>query len=58
MADPALRLSYPTLQVDTKTVNGVVAGLSADTLSALSKVTITGQVNDNFGNNLQALMAP
>jgi hypothetical protein len=52
MADPALRLSYPRYQVDTKTVNGVIAGLSADTLSALSKVTITGQVNDNFGNKL------
>ncbi|MFZ7146455.1 MAG: type IX secretion system sortase PorU [Bacteroidota bacterium] len=49
LGDPALRLAYPEFSVKTKTINGVDIGLSTDTLKALSKVTITGEVQDNSG---------
>lgn len=52
LANPALRLSYPKFRVETNTVNGRNSETYTDTLSALSKVTITGQVTDNFGKKL------
>lgn len=52
LANPALRLSYPKYRVETNTVNGRNIETYTDTLSALSKVTITGQITDNFGKKL------
>jgi hypothetical protein len=52
IGDPALKLSYPTYSVNTKTINGVDIALPTDTLKALSKITITGEVQDNSGNKL------
>ncbi|MDQ3051522.1 MAG: type IX secretion system sortase PorU, partial [Bacteroidota bacterium] len=47
LGDPATMLAYPEYQVATTLINGnpVVAG--ADTLSALSKVTISGEIRSN-----------
>ncbi len=52
LANPALRLSYPLYRVETLTVNGRSIQQYSDTLGALSKVIITGQLTDNFGNKL------
>jgi hypothetical protein len=49
IGDPAVTLSYPKYNVKTKTINGVDVSLPTDTLKALNKVTITGQVQDNSG---------
>jgi hypothetical protein len=52
LADPALKLSYPTHKVITSTVNGTGLSEVPDTVGALQKVTITGMVADEFGNKL------
>lgn len=45
--DPSMRLAIPFFRVQTNEVNGkAVASGSLDTLQALSRVTIKGQVND------------
>lgn len=53
LADPALKLSYPSHQVITSTINGQDATSSSDTMGALQKVTITGYIADKSGNKLQ-----
>lgn len=50
LADPALRLAYPQLQVKTETINGQPASDSEVTISALNKVTVSGSVTDYQGN--------
>jgi hypothetical protein len=50
IGDPAVRLAYPEYNVVSKTINGVAVGQGTDTLKALSKVTITGEVHDHTGN--------
>ncbi len=52
LANPALRLSYPRYRVETKTVNGREIQQYSDTLGALDKVTVTGQITDHSGNKL------
>jgi len=52
LGDPAMRLAYPQFNVTTKTVNSHPIALASDTLKALSKVTITGEVRDNSGNKM------
>jgi hypothetical protein len=52
IGDPALRLAYPKFDVVTNTVNSNPVSSVSDTLSALSKVTITGEVRDKSGNKL------
>jgi len=52
LADPALRLSYPKYKVVTKTLNQQPATMVADTLKALGKATVTGEITDNFGGKL------
>ncbi len=49
LGDPALTLAYPEYKVQTKMINGVALGAGTDTLKALSKITITGEVQDNAG---------
>lgn len=53
LGDPAQKLALPNYQVVTTKINGhdISTGL-ADTLRALQKVTIEGQVQDDFGNVL------
>jgi hypothetical protein len=51
LGDPALRLAYPVHDVSTTKINGVVVS-SLDTIKALSKVTIEGEVQDASGNKL------
>ena len=52
IGDPALKLAYPKFSVRTKSLNGVDVSQPIDTLKALSKVTITGEVVDLAGNKL------
>lgn len=52
LADPALRLSYPKHRVETLSVNGRPAGAVTDTLKALSKVTVAGEIRDFAGKRL------
>jgi hypothetical protein len=47
LGDPAIKLSYPEYEVSTLTINGQPINQVSDTLKALSKVTITGQVESN-----------
>jgi len=51
LGDPALRLAYPIHNVATTKINGVNVSPN-DTLKALSKVTIEGEVRDASGNKL------
>lgn len=52
LGDPAMRLAYPQHQVFTSTINGNPIGGDADTISALSFVTVTGYVADGTGTKL------
>lgn len=53
LGDPALTLSYPENKVVTSSINGVaLTPTSSDTMSALSKITVTGFVADTAGNKL------
>lgn len=53
LGDPALKLAYPQKRVYTSSINTHSVTLSSlDTLSALSKVTVTGYVGDDYGNKL------
>jgi hypothetical protein len=52
LGDPALRLAYPENTIVTTTLNAQPISITADTLKALSKVTITGIVQDKSGNKL------
>lgn len=53
LADPALSLNYPEYNVATTTINqAAVNALQKDTISALSQVTIQGEIRDKNGNLL------
>ncbi|MBX3164259.1 MAG: type IX secretion system sortase PorU [Bacteroidetes bacterium] len=53
LGDPALTLAYPEEKVITSNINGTaVTSNSSDTLTALSKITVSGFVADNNGNKL------
>jgi hypothetical protein len=52
LGDPAIRLKYPTENVRSLTLNSKPVSVSADTMKALSKITITGEVLDETGNRL------
>lgn len=52
IGDPAVRLAYPEYVVKTTSINGDPAGSTSDTLKALSKVIVTGEVQDLSGNIL------
>ena len=47
LGDPALRLAVPQYEVVTTAINGAVPVPDGDTLSALRKVTIAGEVRQN-----------
>ncbi len=52
LGDPALRLAYPQNTIVTNTLNAQPISILADTLKALSKITITGSIQDKSGNKL------
>ena len=52
MGDPAMRLAIPLYNVVTDSINGVSVNETLDTLRALSRVTICGHIEDNYGNFL------
>lgn len=61
LGDPALRLNYPEYKVVTNSINGKPVGTLPDTLSALSEVTITGEVLNNQNqkmNNFNGTLFP
>ncbi|MDP4266933.1 MAG: type IX secretion system sortase PorU [Bacteroidota bacterium] len=61
IGDPAMSLAYPTYSIKTNFVNKKSVNSSADTLKALSKVTISGYVCDGNGvklNNFNGTLYP
>ncbi len=50
LGDPALKLAYPELKVNTSKINNVIINSgSSDTLGALSKITVSGFISDSSG---------
>lgn len=54
LGDPAVVLNYPEYNVSTTMVNGYDVNVYTDTLKALSKVTIKGEVTDEAGVKLSS----
>ena len=54
LGDPALRLAYPEFKVVTTSVNGVAVTVVPDTIKALSKVTVSGEIRDDQGNKMNS----
>lgn len=54
LGDPALRIGKAQPFVVTDSINGVSVTAAADTLKALSKITITGHLEDVNGNLLSS----
>ncbi len=52
IGDPALKIALPRLQIFTDSINGISPTVEIDTIRALSKMTIKGHLEDNFGNVL------
>ncbi|MCB0402722.1 MAG: type IX secretion system sortase PorU [Flavobacteriales bacterium] len=60
LGDPALRLAYPVHNVVTTQINGVAVS-GSDTIQALQKITITGEVRDDANqklSNFNGIMYP
>ena len=54
MGDPTMRLAVPLYNVVTDSINGIPVTGSIDTLRALSRVTVSGHIEDNYGNFLSS----
>ncbi len=52
IGDPALRIAFPQENVITAKVNGISINETIDTVNALSKVTISGEIQDQEGNRI------
>ena len=52
IGDPALQIALPKMHIVTDSINGLDPALVMDTLSALSKVTIKGHLEDFTGTPL------
>lgn len=52
IGDPAMHLAFPKPKVELKTLNEVPIDIATDTLKALSKVKLGGQIVDESGNLL------
>src|SRR5690606_13796070 len=50
IGDPALQIAMPRFKIITDSINGVSPGLVVDTIEALSKMTVRGHIEDQFGN--------
>ncbi len=49
LGDPAQRLAYPALNVETSSINGRSMVTIPDTLKAYAQITINGRITDNSG---------
>lgn len=49
LGDPALRLGKPSPRIETDSINGVSVSMETDTLKALTKITVSGHVEDESG---------
>ncbi len=61
LGDPALKLGKPGPRVITDEINGVNVSMVTDTLKALSKITVTGHVENSSGallTNYNGLVYP
>ncbi len=61
LGDPSLRLAYPEEQANLTHINNVAVNPVPDTIRALAKVTISGNVTDRQGNlltNYQGTLYP
>ncbi len=59
LGDPAVKISYPKYNVVTKTINNVEILNNPDTLKALSKIKISGQIEfNNQKVNLNGFVYP
>ena len=52
IGDPSMRLAFPKQKIRLTTLNGIPLAQATDTLKALSKVRIGGEVVDEFGTLL------
>ncbi len=52
LGDPALKLAYPKHRIRVESINGTPVTEITDTLKALSKVSISGYMEDEQGNPL------
>lgn len=52
LGDPALRIALPYEKVVLDSLNGSPVNAVEDTLKALSKIRLSGHLEDQFGNNL------
>jgi len=52
LGDPAMQLAYPKYDVNTISINNCSLKTNYDTIKALSKVAVSGYVQDNIGNKL------
>lgn len=50
VGDPAMELAFPKSEVRLTTINGVPLGQATDTLKALSRIRMGGEVVDALGN--------
>src|SRR5690606_20139412 len=50
LGDPALQLGKPQPKIVTDSINGIAINSSIDTLKSLSKITVTGHIEDDNGN--------
>jgi hypothetical protein len=51
LGDPALRLAYPQMGVQTTRINNQEIGVETDTLKAYNEVTVKGIITDQAGNH-------
>lgn len=61
LGDPMMQLAYPDYNVATTTINGIPVGSQMDTLRALSKVTVSGRIenaNGVFMNDFNGTIYP
>jgi hypothetical protein len=52
LGDPALRMVYPALKIETVSINNRPVAEGADTIRALSHVVITGRISDENGQTV------
>lgn len=61
IGDPALKIALPRLKVVTDSINGFSPNLYVDTVEALSKMRVSGHIEDQFGNiltNYNGVLSP
>jgi len=61
LGDPALTMAYPEHSIVTTTINETPVASEADTIQALSKVKVTGEIRNSAGsllNNYQGIVYP